>query len=535
MSKRKLKSLREISAEAEFAGWAEDALYWAQANIHTVNNRPFSLDDYPFLVDIWQDENPVKSIKKGTQLAVSSTMVLKAGHSAYFKKRNQIYFFPTDEAVSSFVQGKVNPLVDENPALQAFIKKTDNIGQKQIGNATLYFRGMKSKSKLISVSGDDLTFDEMDFFPEPKSVELAEKRASDAVNPTFCYMGHPTIPNYGVSIKYDASDQKERLMKCPHCGRWNEPSLLLVDFPKCIEPGYLACLKCRLELDAYDSEWIPKFPDRTKQNSGYWIPRIISPKLNAVKLLIDFKEATDIQNFFNTELGLAYSDSESGITYGEVLALCGSYPMPELAFGTTCGVDVGKVLHVVISAPSKTAGKVRDYLWIGEVKGDGMKKWENLEILTTKLNCRKGMIDAKPDLSAAREFVKKKGKGWWINNYIESAHEATWNEDTQTMQINRTESLDSSHKLFRYGLINLPRRQYEIMDMFAKHCSNIAKQSEKNEKTGNVEYRWIETGADHFRHALNYDAMLWYTGKVAVAPTSGIRIPGNIRELLRKE
>lgn len=466
---------------------------------------------------------------------MSTTTLLQSAHRAYYQKRNQIYFFPTEDAVSSFVQGKFNPLVDANPSLKNFFKKTDSVGQKQIGDATLYFRGMTSKSKLISVSGDDLTFDEINFYQYINQVELAEKRAADAINPTYTYQSHPTIPNYGVSTYYDSSDRKEWVMKCVHCGHQNEPSLLMVDWPKCIESGFLACLGCGKALDVYEGQWVAKFPDRFKTMSGYWIPRIISPKVDLAKLLVDFYGATDIQNFYNTELGLPYSDSETGISYGEVLALCGNLIMPEFATGTTCGVDVGKVLHVVISAPSKTVGKLRDYLFIGELTGDGNEKWDKLDKLTKKLGCRKGMIDYKPDMSTAKEFVRKHGSGWWVNNYIESAHEATWNEDTQTMQCNRTESLDSSHKLFKYKLITLPKRQYPILETFATQCANMAKQSEKNDKTGNIEYRWIETGADHFRHAFNYDSMLWYAGQTALPAKSGIAIPQNIREILKRE
>lgn len=482
------------------------------------------------MVDIWQDDSPRKCIQKCTQMAVSTTAMLQAAHRAYFKKRNQIYFFPTDDSVSDFVQGKFNPLVADNPALQAFIQKTDNVGLKKIGNAFLYFRGMKSKSKLISISGDDLTFDEINFYPSIKDVELAEKRASDAINPTITYMSHPTIPNYGISELFDISDQKERVMKCPHCSTWNAPSEL--KFPDCIEPGYYACKRCRLALDVYESEWVPKFPDRFKTMSGWWIPRLISPKANYSKILELYNNATDIQNFFNTELGLPYADSDSRITYGEVMALCGNYTMPENSSGNTIGVDVGNVLHCVVSGPSKTAGKLRDYIWIGELKGDGMEKWDELFKLCRRLGVKRGMIDYKPDMSASKDFCTKMGKGFWVNNYIEAAHEATWNEETQTMQINRTESLDRSHKLFKYKFVQLPSRQYPILDVFANHCKNIARQMQINEKTRNIEYRWVETGPDHFRHAMNYDSMLWYTGEGMRKAVVTTHVPTNIREMM---
>ncbi len=505
-----------------------------------MENNPFSLDQFPFMVDVWQDESPNICIQKCTQVSASVSGLLIAVHRAYFKKRNQIYFFPTEDAVSEFVKSKFDPLITENPSVKSMISNSDSMHLKQVGSAFLFFRGMKSKSKMISISAQDITFDELNFFDDIKSVELAEKRASAAINPRFIYQSHPTVPNYGVSAKYDNSDQKERLIKCSACNHWNEPSSLipkkLEQWQEYFEPGFLQCLKCGNQLDPYQSAWVAKYPDRSKTLSGYWIPRFISPRANFIRLMEGFHSATDIQNYYNTELGLPYADADSRINYAEVMNLCANYTMPETASKTTLGVDVGEhQLWAVISRPSQEPGKLRDYLFIGEVKGEGMQKWANLEALCNRLGVREGMIDSEPDPSASREFVKKmgcrspsqdgrQGNTFWLNRYVESKTEAGWNADKQEMQINRTESMDSSHRLLRMKLIQLPHRNHPAINVFAKHCEGTAKQGELNPKTFNMEYTWVKLGPDHLRHAFNYDAMLWYNGEKAPRPNSVVKL-----------
>ena len=46
-----------------------------------------------------------------------------------------------------------------------------------------------------------------------------------------------------------------------------------------------------------------------------------------------------------------------------------------------------------------------------------------------------------------------------------------------------------------------------ITKEFAKHLHNVAKKLEENEETGSKRYIYVKLGADHFRHAFNYEAM----------------------------
>jgi hypothetical protein len=47
---------------------------------------------------------------------------------------------------------------------------------------------------------------------------------------------------------------------------------------------------------------------------------------------------------------------------------------------------------------------------------------------------------------------------------------------------------------------------------FAGHLANVAKKLEEDEQNGSKRYVYVKLGPDHFRHALNYEAMARHFG-----------------------
>ena len=95
----------------------------------------------------------------------------------------------------------------------------------------------------------------------------------------------------------------------------------------------------------------------------------------------------------------------------------------------------------------------------------------------------------------------------YLNYYnIHQKGSYAWNAKELIVQCNRTESLDASHREIMERLITLPR-ECEVVREFAKHLHNTAKKLEENESTGDKRYIYVRLGADHFRHAFNYECM----------------------------
>jgi hypothetical protein len=78
-----------------------------------------------------------------------------------------------------------------------------------------------------------------------------------------------------------------------------------------------------------------------------------------------------------------------------------------------------------------------------------------------------------------------------------------------------------------------------LVEDFAEECSNLVRILEKDAKE-RVHARWrelSETKRPDFFHALNYDVIAggYASGEKPLQYETGIRIPPNIRELMKKE
>jgi hypothetical protein len=482
------------------------SLYWAINKIQIVDNKVFDLRDYPFLLDIYEDESKIKVIQKCAQVGATVYSTLRFIHQVKNGKTG-IYYFPTDSSIKPFVQSRFDNLVNKNPLIKSMFPKTDNTRLKQIGRGWGHFSGLSGNMSAHSTPADLLVFDELDRVEDANNIEMAEQRLKASKSPEVIYLSTPTVPNYGVNRKYETTDKKTWVMKCEHCGAWSD-SIELV-FPNCIENGFLECKHCQKELNPHNGQWHAKNPK--SKISGYWIPRFIKPNVDFEAMLNEFKNAINIQNFNNSTLGLPYSDSETKLEVGEILKLCGSLPIddnPKTEQGVTAGIDVGKVHHVVISKPSKKIGKLREMVFAGTTKGSGDESWASLRYLLNKYSVSRFVIDAMPELHGARAFVEKCGIRGYRCHYVPTSGDAKLDEVENTIKVNRTESLDASHRILNLGLIELPRR-CSIVEEFAQHCANTARVQETDLKTGEVNFSWKQLGADHFRHAFNYDYMNW--------------------------
>ncbi len=134
------------------------------------------------------------------------------------------------------------------------------------------------------------------------------------------------------------------------------------------------------------------------------------------------------------------------------------------------------------------------------------KEWE-LDRLMRNFNVSRCVVDALPETRNARAFAKRFPGKVYLNYYNEHRKGSyAWNEKELIVQCNRTESLDASHKEVMDQNIVLPKECGIVKD-FAQHLCNVAKKLEEDPETGSKRYVYVKLGADHFRHAFNYEAM----------------------------
>ena len=410
-----------------------------------------------------------------------------------------IYFFPTDRDVSDFSKSRIKPLITENTCISEQAADTDEVGLKKVGKSFIYFRGMRSNIQMKSVPADKIVVDEMDE-ADPSACDMARKRMSHSAFKWESYLSNPTIPNYGIDAKYQESDQRSWLLKCPACGDWANP---LDEFPENMvkqdDRFLMVCRKCGAALDKAAGEWVAKYPERLAVR-GYQYSQLFSEFVSADDIMKEYLKAQEtgrLNLFYNLTLGLAYVSAKEKLHKNDILELC-SKDFPKNPFDEAnsvfMGVDQGRDLHIVYK--KKVGDKILTWF-------DVQKDFEALDKHMD--NIAVCIIDALPETRKAREFaVRHRGKVY-LNFYnANQKGSAKFDEQNLTVQENRTESLDASHEFFVSKANVLPPRNYPEIESFADHCSNIAKKLEEDDITGSKRYIWVKLGDDHYRHADNY-------------------------------
>lgn len=430
--------------------------------------------------------------------------------------RGIIYWLPTDSAVGDFVNTKLDPFVGEN---EDNLRATNNMasrsaqnqGLKFLYNVPTFWRGLKSKTKVKSISADAAVYDEFDE-ADPEQVTQARKRLSASEVKLTRDLSTPTIPDFGIDKRFQESDQCHYAFKCQHCSTWN---ILEENFPHCFQQDingdyFHACSKCKLPLDVTQGTWIQK--ESRNKIRGYQISQLYSPFVSPNEIMHDYHTTQFMGHFFNHVLGLPWISATDRVTKEHVFSCCD--PLRSLSSGsikgTVIGVDVGSKLHMVVIEPSN----IPKLICV-----DDLDTWEELDKMMLKFNCKQIVIDAMPELHKVRDFIAKhKSKSYKCFYNENQKGSFSFDEETRIVTVNRTESLDVGTDMIINKKISIPQRCPKIEE-FAQHCENIVKVAEDDKDTGARKYNYRRLGPDHYRHALNY--CLIAMSNVRIGPVTG--------------
>lgn len=427
-----------------------------------------------------------------------------------------LYLFPTRDDVTDFSTSRFRPLINDNPdRIGRYLTDTDQANLKRIGRAFLFFRGAqlshtiegekKSSSKLKTIPVDAIRFDEFDEMP-PAAIPLALERMSHSTIQEEVYLSTPTIPDYGIDALYQESDQRIWELECLHCGTW---TCLELEWPNCLKRQksravHRVCKKCERQIYPMDGRWTPQIPSRSNDHVGRWISQLNSVYIDPRTILDQYEDPkTDVAEFHNSKLGLAYIASENRLTVNDVYSRCREYAM-EGKSDEPCamGVDVGTHLHVVI-------GRKHADRYVRVLKMIRISAFSDLYELVKRYNVRAVVLDVLPEQRKVREFCAAIGIAAWGCMYSEEQKGAAAYDDlNRVVTVNRTEISDASHDLVAANggwMLDLPRRNAEVQ-VFAEQLTHMARVREEDPKTRVVKMRWRGKvgGPDDYRHALNY-------------------------------
>jgi hypothetical protein len=482
-----------------------------------LDGRKFSFKKHEYLIEPYNDDHPFQVEIKATQLGLTSKAILRVFYNARYgsdKYRGIGYYFPSRTDVTDLSKTRLTPLIEDNPeTIGLWMRDIDAANVKMIWKSPLYLRGMKSRIGMKSSPMDFVVFDELDEAPQ-NSVDMILERMAHSDVGELLFLSNPTLPDYGIDKLFQTTDQQFFLLKCTHCNAYTD---MVETFPDCLQivrgVTIRACCKCGKELDPAHGEWVAKRPAIKERRGRQYSQLYAQTKMTSPELILNkFRTTDNLTDFYNLKIGIAYVDAQNRLSVEEVLNCCGNSGMHSSSDdGCFMGVDQGNHLHVVIG--KRHPQKRGELIFMDVLKGNNNNDksdesgWKQLDELMNRFKVMRCVVDALPNTKSARNFAERFPGRVFLSYYSEFQKGSyRWNERDMSVHSNRTESLDASHKEIIEQNIVLPRRS-DTVDEFAKQMHNIAKRLETDEETGSQRYIYLRLGADHFRHAYNYECM----------------------------
>jgi hypothetical protein len=519
------------------------------------------LTHIPALMDIARDDFSFVVIQKSAQIGITELLVnlaLWAADTAYAERGNVLYTMPTQNQMDDFTQSRFDRALQDSPYLRGRLqpepprrKGADRLRLKHLGDGYIFLRGSESRGQIASVDADLVVLDEFDQMAEG-ILDLALKRLASSRAGLIRVASTPRFAETGINELFLQSDQRRYHLPCRSCDL-EQPLTFEQNVDR--ERALLVCRDCRVPMDVMTpGKWVAEAPGNDRIH-GYHLSRLYSPWLD-IAALIDASTATTpaaLQEFHNSDLGEVYAAKDSGLSR-DILDRCrGDYSLDDYR-GEDCvmGVDVGRVLHVVIrecpqARPVQYVSRPQyreiPAHYIDTDTGElppGMRaasdfdrpqivprapqlgrlvfaaevgSFDELDGLMRRFHVHRCVVDQQPDLHKAGEFAKKHRGAIDLARYgrEQPGMERTRHSDVSVIHVNRTEIIDETFERFRVGSARLPRDARQLGDRVKQGIGEYfrellaLKRTLEQDSRGNWVARWIDSGkADHFAHAEAY-------------------------------
>lgn len=518
-------------------------LAWSEKN-RAIGGRPFSLDRYPCMIQIYQDQSDFIVVEKPNQVGASEWLINVALHALdvgaeYFEiddvkdSLNVGYIFPTWTQLRDFSKDRIRKVARETPYLTELLapirsgglRRESDLGLYFIRDSAWYLRGAhRPDDQLASFPVDILIIDEYDLITL-RAAALAEKRLRASPLRAKYYVSKPSLPNMGIDKLFLESDQLQWQICCPNCETWQPPdfwaNVVLVengeiqyypDWKKRTKAELLsaewdfACKACTYPMDRCSpGRWEAQNPFSPFR--GYRIPGMVAPFVPLLEVVKgSLAEEPDLLlEWYRADLGLPKSPEGGQLSWDELEACKQDYTMTHKARRCTMGVDVGVKLHVRI-------GCFREDQWQAVFIGT-VDEFSELDELMKRYDVRSAVIDALPETRSSRDFCKRwPGRAWMAYYQAEPKAIFVWKDPKErteagTVTIARTETMDRVATSHRERLEGLPENAQTIEGFYTQMCApvKVMVTREKKDGTRMKVSIYLETGPDHFFHASVYE------------------------------
>lgn len=488
--------------------------------------EPMSFDRRPWQIGILKDNADDLTVMKCVQVGVTDIMICDLMVNA-MTGRPVMYVLPRDSDVNSFTPRRIGKLIQRSEFYKencrAGRRESDTKKQKTLFGVDCFFVGSQAEENFHEKPIDTLIFDEMDKCNQ-NNLHVAYDRLAASDHPRVRKIGNPTIAARSIAKAFDATDQRWWFIQCDHCNERQRLSWFKNVVRQESEREWflrspdgvpnndsqdvdILCAKCERPINRLaPGEWVPEIAGI--KSHGYQCSRLFADArhLPVIRMLWDLwldsqSSLFRIQEFHNKALGLPFKHDGACLTL-DVLSGCAEpgYSFPMTAEATTGGIDVGSVLHIVISQPNDD-GRNR-IVYVGTCPVD----LEEAAFILNQYGCDQGVIDGLPEQKFAKDLCAE-FPGFYRCYYQRTEDrnmQLNVNHEEQKVVVDKTESLDKS--FFQWV-----KKLNIISDSVPEICGGdfldqmTAPVRVLNEDSNPPRYVWDEgSSADHFRHADNY-------------------------------
>lgn len=417
-----------------------------------VDNEPFTWEGHEYLLEpykafrltgdkseeglqaVWMCGAQVGKTIGGFLLLVWLAMRFWGKYFGYFLPDQAMAMIFSDVRFKPTVRSipEIKPLWGEDPTADDDEKRrTDQKRVRSLGASQVFFSYMQGKTSTESIPMLALLFDEVRRMMEG-DIERAMERISHSPYPIDFKFSTAGYPDANIDKYYKRSNQNRFHSKCKCKG---SDGVVLADvFPNCIgeklhgvtpslkglPDTFYICPVCQEPVvNPREGLWIAHNPD--SKIVGYHIPQTLSCRQNAEKLLKAYQEASDLQEFFNSKLGIAYLAKESQIVNEDILRATVNPDLKWLNKASNCAMGVDQmggfnIITIRCWGPKSDNGLCKSRLvHIEAVYADD--PWLRCDELMEQYDVSVCVVDALPNINEARRFATRHKGRVWLADY----------------------------------------------------------------------------------------------------------------------
>ena len=542
LSKRLEGFLDRVTASADKSTAMSQLSGWMTRNLRLAG-RPYTFKDHEMQEAIASDQHPNKCVKKCSQIGLTELSLRLTAAIAAVTRSRIIYVFPSAKFSEKVSTDRFFPIITESPLLKAMQHpEAKGAAMRKLGNSTVYFQGASGTTQAISIPATHLMIDEEDFC-DPVILGQFNARLRHAPEDEATGMrgvrqrfSTPTIPGYGVSRRYETSDQKTYQVKCSKCNTWQSPDY----FHDFVVPGYddelqmfekedlpnpryrvleayVKCQGCGADLwkdlmDPSRRQWVAKYPDRI-MISGYAVSPIDVPAYNKVPAIIQQLEDYTIQDHRNFVLGKEHEDKHNSFLMSVFENRTDAFLVnPDEALhmdltGIRIGIDIGKISHLVVGRRMSQSNKVMHVIYAVQLSITNGLLWKQIKTIIDAFRPDTVVLDAGPDFTTPSALVEECRYGQIFGcEYHRNISGAYTHLDPRPeegiVKAGRSGTLSELMKRHNDSNFHYPRGSEEV-DVIKLHLGATKKLSKPGEM-GDVITFPKPQDPDHYAHAMNY-------------------------------